>query len=227
MRAALTREPVVVAPRRGKTLSTQFAAAVRWLHIYVSLLGFTALVFFSITGITLNHPSWFGVNADRVTEHRGEMPAAWLHPTTTAPTDQQGEVDHSAHVAKLEIVEHLRNTHGIRGAVGEFRADEYECLIVFKGPGYAADVVINRETNQYTASVTTMGVVAVINDLHKGRDSGAAWSWVIDITALVTIFVSVTGIILLFYIRRKRFWGTLTAVAGTVVLGVVYVLWVP
>src|SRR5262245_16849570 len=57
--------------RRTKSFSTQFAAAVRWLHIYVSLLGFTALIFFAVTGVTLNHPTWFGADASRVTEFTG------------------------------------------------------------------------------------------------------------------------------------------------------------
>ncbi len=72
-----------------------------------------------------------------------------------------------------------------------------------------------------------MGLMALMNDLHKGRDSGTAWSWVIDISALLMVFVSVTGFILIFYLRRKRMSGVLTAVAGTVLLGLVYYFWVP
>lgn len=214
--------------KRARTWSTWFASAVRWLHIYVSLLGFTALIFFSITGITLNHPSWFGVNADSVTELKGEMKTEWLQTRGSAAVSESSEeVDPVDTVAKLEIVEHLRNQHGIRGAVGEFRADEVECMIVFKGPGYAADTFIDRQSGHYTITETRMGAIAIMNDLHKGRDSGLAWSWIIDITAIVTIFVSVTGLVLLFYIKRKRFAGVVTAVVGTIALVVIYVMYVP
>lgn len=37
------------------------------------------------------------------------------------------------------------------------------------------------------------GFGAVINDLHKGRDSGDTWQWLIDISAVLLAFVSLTG----------------------------------
>jgi hypothetical protein len=74
---------------------------------------------------------------------------------------------------------------------------------------------------------TVMGVVAVINDLHKGRDSGFAWSVVIDVTAILMVLVSVTGIVLIFYLKRRRFSGIVTAVVGTILVALVFVLWVP
>ena len=32
----------------------------RTLHLYLSLLAFLTLLFFAVTGLTLNHPGWFG-----------------------------------------------------------------------------------------------------------------------------------------------------------------------
>lgn len=220
------------AARNGKTWHTQFAAVVRWLHIYVSLLGFTALTFFAITGITLNHPTWFGIDAMRTTELKGELKKEWLNlplPAgfTSPPLTADGEVDYAQQVAKLELVEQLRAAHQLKGAVGEFRVDERECLIIFKGPGYSADVSINREDGTYQLTETEMGIVAIINDLHKGRDTGPAWSMVIDLCALLTVFVSITGSILIFYIRRKRWTGIITAVIGTILFALLYVLFVP
>ncbi len=125
------------------------------------------------------------------------------------------------------MVEYLRSTHGVRGAGSEFRADEYECMVLFKGPAYAADAVIDRETGKYRLSTTVMGAVAVINDLHKGRDTGPVWSWVIDLSAIVMVFISITGFILLFYLRRKRFSGVVTAVVGTIIVAALYAFSVP
>jgi hypothetical protein len=44
---------------------------------------------------------------------------------------------------------------------------------------------------------------------------------VIDISAVVTILMSLSGFGLLFYIRRRRISGVITAVIGTVVLIIV------
>ncbi|WP_145089433.1 PepSY-associated TM helix domain-containing protein [Anatilimnocola aggregata] len=223
-------QPQTPSAPKAKTWNTQFAAAVRWLHIYVSLLGFTSLLFFAVTGVTLNHPTWFGVDGERVTQHTGKVNIEWLNRSLpaglTQPADGE-EVDYSLQVAKLEVVEHLRNNHKIRGSVGEFRVDERECSIIFKGPGYAADAYVDRATGEYQLTETVMGVVAVINDLHKGRDTGLVWSWVIDITALLMVFVSITGIVLIFYLKRKRWSGIITAVIGTIVFALLYVWYVP
>ena len=88
------------AAPKSKSFHAQFAAAVRWLHIYVSLLGFTTLLFFAVTGITLNHPTWFGIEAQRTTEHKGEVNRAWLNKPlpagmTAAPENENGEIDYA------------------------------------------------------------------------------------------------------------------------------------
>jgi hypothetical protein len=224
-------ESADAAPPKGKSFHAQFAAAVRWLHIYVSLLGFASLLFFAVTGITLNHPTWFGIEAQRTTEYKGELNKAWLQgplpAAETTPSVHSGEIDYSLQVDKLAVAEHLRQTHHLRGAVGEFRVDEQECLVVFKGPGYSADVVIDRETGSYQLTETALGAVAILNDLHKGRDTGASWAWVIDVSALLMVFVSVTGLVLIFYLRRRRWSGIITAVVGTILFAALYLWFVP
>ena len=44
---------------------------------------------------------------------------------------------------------------------------------------------------------TDRGWVSYLNDLHKGRNTGAAWSWFIDIFAGVCVLFSLTGLLLL------------------------------
>jgi hypothetical protein len=210
---------VVPRPRR-KSWSTRAAGIIRWLHLYLSLLGFTALLFFAVTGLTLNHPTWLGADTQRMSEFSGQLEHSWLSlPNVTDDPAQS--------VDRLTIVEHLRDAHGLRGGVTEFRVDDYECLVLFRGPAYAADVVINRENGEYTATQTVMGLVAIMNDLHKGRDSGLAWSLLIDASAILTAMVSITGLVLLFWLRRRRWSGLLTTVAGTIVLAAVYLFGVP
>ena len=47
----------------------------------------------------------------------------------------------------------------------------------------------------YELSETRFGLVAVINDLHKGCDSGSGWSVVIDLSAVLMVLVSLTGLV--------------------------------
>lgn len=216
--------------RRQRGLwSSRFAAAVRWLHIYLSLLGFTALTFFALTGITLNHPTWFGGDAQQLTQLQGELPTDWLRQTivTSSNDDADDERDSRHEVDRLAVVEFLRETHALRGVVGEFRIDDYECLILFKGPGTAADITIDRDSGRYTGTKMETGAVAIMNDLHKGRDSGPYWSLVIDVSAVVMLVTTITGLVLIFYIKRRRWSGVLTAVAGTLLFIAVWLFGVP
>ena len=182
----------------------------RWLHIYLSMASFGILFFFAVTGLTLNHTEWFA-GQQKTIQTKGSVDLKWIR---TA-------------VAKLEIVEHLRNTHGIKGALSDFRIDGQQCAVSFKGPGYTADTFIDRGTGAYEITETRMGFVAIINDLHKGRDSGKVWSLMIDISAVLMCLVSLSGIILMLFLQKRRFSGLLVAAAGVALCYLVYVIWAP
>ena len=58
-------------------------------------------------------------------------------------------------------------------------------------------------------------LLALLNDLHKGRHSGAAWSWLIDISAGLIALFSITGLAILLQHKRHRAGGLLAILAGT------------
>lgn len=177
------------------------------------MLGLAAVLFFSVTGITLNHPDWFGGVMERRIEDEGAIPPDLLR------SDAPGAVDG---VDKLEVVELLRREHGVRGALTEFNIDEIECMVAFKGPGYSADAFIDREDGRYTLSQNLQGFLGVVNDLHKGRDSGPVWSVVIDVSAVALTFISLTGLVLIFFLKLRRTPGLTLAIVGTTLVGLLY-----
>ncbi|MCU0862429.1 MAG: PepSY-associated TM helix domain-containing protein [Planctomycetes bacterium] len=181
---------------------------IRWLHIYGSMLGLCATLLFAVTGLTLNHAEWFESAEPSVRTVTGKLPLTML-----------GDP-----VEKLEVAERLRAEHGLRGTVGEFAIDDRECIVVWKGPGYSADAAIQREDGSYRLEEARRGLFAVLDDLHKGRDCGPVWSLVIDASAVVLAFLSLTGLWLLLYLRKRRRTGLLVALAGTAALVVAFVL---
>lgn len=210
-----------------RRVGIRFAALMRWLHIYLSMFGLAAVLFFSVTGLTLNHPTWFFGEVERQVQVRGKINVSWLHLANHAPSGRGDESDQAQSVARLEIVEHLRATHGVRGALTEFKLDDRECVVLFKGPGYSSDAFIDRQTGEYTLTQSYHGLIAVINDLHKGRDTGPGWSVVIDVSAIVMTVISLTGLILLFYLKRRRVPGLIVVLVGTVAVVSAFLLWVP
>ena len=174
------------------------------------MVAFAIILFFAITGLTLNHADRFAGH-DQVRHATGTMSHAWL----TGTPD------------KLAIVEHLRAAHQIHGAVSDFRIDDQQIEVSFKGPGYTADAFIDRDRNTYDLTETRSGTMAVLNDLHRGASTGPAWSLVIDACAILLTLVSFTGLLLLFFLAKRRTKGLLLATAGAALCFLIYLKLVP
>lgn len=190
------------------------AAFSRWLHLYLSMFSFLVVLFFAVTGLTLNHTEWFDGNESE-NKIEGKVPVEWVN---NADTSQ---------IKKLEIVELLRKQYHITGYVSDFYIQDGECSVSFKGPGYSADAFINREDGTFQLTELKLGVFAVLNDLHKGRDSGKSWSLLIDISAVFLTIVSLSGLVMLFFLKKKRVNALIIALIGGVICYLVFKVWVP
>lgn len=195
----------------GSFWQRQMPALARWLHLYLSMVSFVLVLFFAVTGLTLNHADWFD-DASMTTDHKGNLKANWI------------SIDDSSKINKLAIVEYLRATHSLKGAVSDFRIDPSECSVSFRAPGYTADAFVNRSTGAYQLTETRMGVVAIINDLHKGRDTGKGWSLVIDASAIFMVLVSATGLLLLLFLKKRRTNGLLWSFIGLIICVSLYLI---
>ena len=171
------------------------AVTARWLHIYLSMASFTLVFFFAATGLTLNHPDWF--SSQKTVESHSVLPKAIL-----------GD--------KLAVVEALRARNHVRGSVTDFRIDDAQVSVSFRAPGYTADAFIDRVSGKYDLTVVQNSFVAVMNDLHKGRDAGKAWSVLIDVSAILLVLASLTGMILIWFVYRRRTSGLLLAGLATI-----------
>lgn len=201
------------AAQRRPVPKRRLASLSRWLHIYLSMASFVILLFFAVTGLTLNHAERFGA-APRIAQIKGKLNINWI------------KVEDAA-VDKLAIVEHFRQAHGVKGALSDFRLEESEAAVSFKGPGYAADAFIDRETGEYELTETRSGLVAALNDLHKGRDTGRAWSWLIDASAVLMTLVSLTGLVLIWFVKRRRLSGLMLAGVCGVACYLIYLFLIP
>jgi hypothetical protein len=87
--------------------------------------------------------------------------------------------------------------------------------------------VIDRSSGAYDVTETHAGMVAILNDLHKGRDTGRVWSRIIDVSAGLMTAVSLSGLILIFYLHKRRLPGLLMLALGGLLAYVIYAIWVP
>ena len=177
------------------------------------MLSFAILLFFAATGLTLNHAEWFDSH-ERPALYHGTLNKAWVN-----------NPDPGA-VAKDEIVNYFHSTYRTKGALSDFHVDGDQCEVLFKGPGYEADATIDRETGMYDLTVSPFSLVAILNDLHKGRDTGKKWSAMIDFSAVLMTLVSLTGLTLIFFLNKRRFSGLLLVAVGALLCCLVYFLWI-
>lgn len=181
----------------------------RWLHVYTSMFALLIVLFFGVTGITLNHPQWtFGDEVDSTTT-TGALPFA--------ATLADGSVDY------LTISEYVRDEHGVHGSVDSFSTTNGEASIAYKSAGYAADVFVDVETGSFELVVEQQGWVGVINDLHKGRDTESSWNWTIDIAAGFLVLIALTGITMQLFLRKRRRSALISVGAGSAVM--LFLVW--
>ena len=84
----------------------------------------------------------------------------------------------------------------------EWSADEV--YVALPRPGGDAWLRVALEDGQVEYEKTDRGWISYFNDLHKGRNTGAAWSWFIDIFAAACLVFSITGLFLLQLHARTR-----------------------
>ena len=174
------------------------------------MFSFAVILFFAATGLTLNHTEWFSGRV-ATTRHAGTIAPALIKP----------EPD------KLGIAEFLRKIYKLQGAVSDFRVEDSEISISFRGPGYAADGFIEIPSGRYELTETRNGLVAAMNDLHKGRDTGKTWSMVIDASAILLVLVSLTGLLLILFLHKRRASGLMLAGTGGILCWLLYRVFVP
>lgn len=176
------------APRRPNA-KAQANKWLRWLHTYTSMVSLLAVLFFALTGLTLNHPDWVFGGQEVQKTVTGTLPAGWI---------KGGEVDW------LTTAEALRADQNLHGRADEPRVDGTEASVTFLAPGYNAAATIDTATGKYTVDILQQGAVAVLNDLHKGRDAPASWKWLIDLSAVILTVVALTGIGILLFLKKTR-----------------------
>jgi uncharacterized protein len=179
------------------------------VHIYVSMAGFTLVLLFAITGLTLNHQD-FGLSNPDITSKTISIPAQLLESSDQAA-----------------ISAYLQETLGVRSPVTDYREDDSEIQVIFAAPGRRTLVTIRRAERMGEVEAENRGLLGRLDDLHKGFDAGTAWYWIIDFSAILLTVSSLTGMVTLFSLRTRRKSGLIVGVIGVITVVLIYLLCVP
>lgn len=156
----------------------------------MSLVG---LLLFAVTGFTLNHAADIEARA-QVTTREAALPepllaalrkaaaSAGLPRKAPLPPEIRGWLEEALPVT-------------IRDRNAEW--DEDELYVGMPRPGGDAWLRIDTADGAIEYELTSRGWISYFNDLHKGRNTGAAWSWFIDLFAAACLVFAVTGLFIL------------------------------
>ncbi|MDO3385669.1 PepSY-associated TM helix domain-containing protein [Gilvimarinus sp. SDUM040013] len=164
-----------------------------WVSSAVCLVG---ILLFAITGVTLNHAHQ--IPAQNSTVSRDGQLDLELLKSLTPPVGDSAPLPVSVrHQLKRSI-----DVHVPPGVQAEWY--EEEIYVPMPRPGGDAWLSIDLVSGAVLYEKNTRGAVAYLNDLHKGRNTGVAWSWFIDVFAVACVIFSITGLWLLLRLQKNR-----------------------
>lgn len=180
----------VTADRAAKAnRRARFMRQLRQWHWISGAISLISMLLFAITGLTLNHSSAFESKAATTTAEGTLAPDAV---SSLAAEPKSGRAGVSAALAAA-----VTAAIGIDVAGREAEWTDSEVYVSLPRPGGDAWVSIERDSGKVTYEKTDRGWISYLNDLHKGRHTGQAWSLFIDAFALVSVVFCVTGLLLL------------------------------
>ncbi|MEE2023063.1 MULTISPECIES: PepSY-associated TM helix domain-containing protein [Alkalimonas] len=192
---------------------------MRALHTYSAMWVLLLLLFFSITGITLNHPNWQSQWGSYQRLELLPVPAELQRDAMPEAPDQQ-------HWYAQEVQQWLQQQHGVRATEWRYQFDNDDELLEleFKRPAGYVTALLDFDAAELELEQVFAGYLALANDLHKGRDAGGLWAWLIDITAISCLVFALTGFYLLLKSQSMRAIGNTLALLGGMAAILIYLM---
>ena len=162
-----------------------------WVSSALCLIG---LLLFGITGFTLNHAASIEARpkvTSRTATVDDVLRAALLKHLPEAKANK-GKAE-----LPVDLQHWIRKQWSIDTDGREAEWSDDEIYLSLPRPGGDAWLRLNLADGGAEYERTDRGWLSYFNDLHKGRNSGAAWSWFIDVFAAATLVFSITGLFIL------------------------------
>ena len=181
-----------------------------WISAAICL---AALLLFCITGITLNHAGSISAQP-RVRTATAQVPDA-LRPYLGA---------HPGSDVPPQIADWIGKQFDLSTRDANVEWSDEELYLSVPGPGSDAWVSIDRINGAARFESTDRGWIAYFNDLHKGRNTGLAWTVFIDVVAAACVFFALTGLVLLWIQARQRTstWPLVASGCGILVVLMIF-----
>lgn len=160
-----------------------------WVSSALCLIG---MLLFAVTGITLNHAGQIEAQP-QVTRAEATVPEALRAQLATLHAAQRQ--DRAPMPGAL--TGWVRAEWSLDAAGREAEWSDEEIYVSLPRPGGDAWLRVGLADGVAEYERTDRGWISYLNDLHKGRNTGTAWSWFIDIFAVACLVFCATGLLIL------------------------------
>jgi hypothetical protein len=175
-----------------------------WISSAICLIG---MLLFALTGITLNHAA--DIPAQQSVQQRSARLPAELHALLrvdagTGEDAEDADADRTADVppALRAWVQQALDVALPAPVAAEWSPEEI--YVPLPRPGGDAWLRITRDSGEVEYERTDRGWISYLNDLHKGRHTGTAWKWFIDVFAVACLVFCLTGLLILKFHAAQR-----------------------
>lgn len=190
-----------------------WAQQMRQWHWISAAICLVAMLLFSFTGITLNHAGQIKATP-HVSKREAQLPDDLLASLKASPAPADAKLPGA-------LRGWLSSTLDVRATSGEWSSDEI--YVALPRPGGDAWLSIELADGHVEYERTDRGWISWLNDLHKGRNTGAVWNGFIDVFAVACLVFCLTGLFLL-QLQAKRRRSTWPLVGLGVLLPLLLIL---
>lgn len=171
-----------------------------WISSAICLIG---MLLFAVTGFTLNHAGQIEAKP-KVETREAQLPANLLEKLQQA--QKQSAQAASKDVVNLPADIEAWLAQQIKVSAKGFAVEwsEEEAYVPLPRPGGDAWLRVDMNDGAVEYETTDRGWISYLNDLHKGRHAGAAWSLFIDLFAIGCLVFCITGLLILKMHAQRR-----------------------
>lgn len=171
-----------------------------WISSAICLIG---MLLFAVTGFTLNHAGQIE-SKPKVETRDAQLPEDLLKKLQEAQAQSAEAASNTVVSVPAEVDGWLAQQINVSAKGFAVEWSEDEAYVPMPRPGGDAWLRVDLKQGAVEYEKTDRGWISYLNDLHKGRNTGAAWSLFIDIFAIGCLVFCITGLLILKMHAQRR-----------------------
>ena len=171
-----------------------------WISSAICLIG---MLLFAVTGFTLNHAGQIE-SKPKVETREAQLPEELLKKLQQAQQQSVQAATDTVVSLPADVDGWLAQQIKVSAKGFAVEWSEDEAYVPMPRPGGDAWVRVDLKDGAVEYERTDRGWISYLNDLHKGRNTGGAWSLFLDIFAVGCLVFCITGLLILKMHAQRR-----------------------